>query len=66
MTEGFGPKIDGFDHFNFGDHKGLRKAIKKTPAIMVGNYGEGGIKLFRVLFERIRKICNKKKFVNFR
>ena len=21
MTEGFGPKIHGFDHFNFGDHK---------------------------------------------
>ncbi len=27
MTEGFGPKVDGFDHFNFGDHKGLKKAI---------------------------------------
>ena len=26
-TEGFGPKVDGFDHFNFGDHKGLEKAI---------------------------------------
>ena len=25
MTEGFGPKVDGFDHFNFGDHKGLKK-----------------------------------------
>ena len=23
--EGFGPKVDGFDHFNFGDHKGLEK-----------------------------------------
>ena len=34
--EGFGPKVDGFDHFNFGDHKGLEKAItKRTAAIMV-------------------------------
>ena len=35
-TEGFYPKVDGFDHFNFGDHKGLEKAItKRTAAIMV-------------------------------
>ena len=36
MTEGFSPKVEGFDHFNFGDHKSLEKAItKKTAAIMV-------------------------------
>ena len=23
MTEGFGPKVEGFDHFNFADHKSL-------------------------------------------
>ena len=23
MTEGFGPKVGGFDHFNFGNHKQL-------------------------------------------
>ena len=23
MTEGFYPKVDGFDHFNFGDHRKL-------------------------------------------
>jgi acetylornithine/N-succinyldiaminopimelate aminotransferase len=42
-TEGFGPKVDGFDHFNFGDHKGLEKAItSKTAAIMVETImGEG-------------------------
>ena len=47
MTEGFGPKIDGFDHFNFGDHLGLKKAItNKTAAIMVETImGEGGIKV---------------------
>ena len=36
MTEGFGPKVGGFDHFKFGDHKSLKKSItKKTAAIMV-------------------------------
>ena len=25
MTEGFGPKINGFDHFKFGDHASLKK-----------------------------------------
>jgi len=25
MTEGFGPKVDGFDHFEFGNHKDLKK-----------------------------------------
>ena len=25
MTEGFGPKVQGFDHFIFGDHKSLKK-----------------------------------------
>ena len=46
MTEGFGPKVGGFDHFNFGDHKKLKKLItKKTAAIMVETImGEGGIK----------------------
>ena len=29
MTEGFYPKVDGFDHFNFGDHKGLEKKLQK-------------------------------------
>ena len=25
MTEGFGPKVSGFDHFEFGSHKSLKK-----------------------------------------
>ena len=25
MTEGFGPKVTGFDHFVFGDHNSLKK-----------------------------------------
>ena len=28
MTEGFGPKVDGFDHFEFGNHQSLKKAIQ--------------------------------------
>ena len=44
MTEGFGPKINGFDHFNFGDHKSLKRSItKNTAAVMVETImGEGG------------------------
>ena len=64
MTEGFGPKIGGFDHFNFGDHKALKKLItKKTAAIMVETImGEGGIKTIPDWCLRgLRTICNKKK-----
>jgi len=66
MTEGFGPKVDGFDHFEFGDHKSLKKAINsKTAAIMVEPVmGEGGIKVISNWFLRkLRKICNKKKIL---
>ncbi len=62
-TEGFGPKVDGFDHFNFGDHKGLEKAItKRTAAIMVETImGEGGIKAIPdYCLKGLRKLCNKK------
>ena len=66
MTEGFGPKVDGFDHFEFGDHKGLKKAItKKTAAIMIETImGEGGIKVIPDWCLRdLRKICNQKKIL---
>ena len=62
-TEGFYPKVDGFDHFNFGDHGGLEKAItKRTAAIMVETIlGEGGIKVIpEVCLKGLRKLCNKK------
>ena len=65
-TEGFHPKVDGFDHFNFGDHKSLEKAItKKTAAIMVETImGEGGIKVIPDFCLRgLRKLCNKKKIL---
>ena len=66
MTEGFGPKVDGFDHFNYGDHKSLKKSItSKTAAIMVEPImGEGGIKVIPDwCLRELRKICNKKKIL---
>ena len=62
-TEGFAPKVDGFDHFNFGDHKGLEKAItSRTAAIMIETImGEGGIKVFPdYCLVGLRTLCNKK------
>jgi len=61
--EGFGPKVDGFDHFNFGNHKSLEKSItKRTAAIMVETVmGEGGIKVIPdYCLKGLRKLCNKK------
>ncbi len=66
MTEGFYPKVDGFDHFNFGDHKGLEKAVtNRTAAIMVETIlGEGGIKVIPdFCLKGLRKLCNKKKIL---
>ena len=66
MTEGFGPKVGGFDHFKFGDHQSLKKAItNKTAAIMVEPImGEGGIKVIPDwCLKELRKICNKKKIL---
>ena len=64
--EGFGPKVDGFDHFNFGDHKSLEKSItSRTAAIMVETImGEGGIKVIPdYCLVGLRKLCNKKKIL---
>ena len=64
--EGFKPKVDGFDHFNFGDHKGLENAItSRTAAIMVETImGEGGIKVIPdFCLKGLRKLCNKKKIL---
>ena len=66
MSEGFGPKVPGFDHFNFGDHNGLKKAItKKTAAIMCETVmGESGIKVIPDwCLKGLRKLCNKKKIL---
>ena len=70
MTEGFGPKIPGFDHIVFKDTKprfpNLRNKIKKnTAAIMVETIlGEGGIKQIPdKCLKYLRKICNQKKIL---
>ncbi len=66
MTEGFGPKVNGFDHFEFGNHKSLKNKItKNTAAIMVETImGEGGIKVIPDwCLKELRKICNKKKIL---
>ena len=70
MTEGFGPKVPGFDHINFKETKprfpNLRKKIKKnTAAIMVEPIlGEGGIKpIPDKCLKYLRKICNEKKIL---
>jgi|TARA_A100001234_G_scaffold219479_1_gene230363 acetylornithine/N-succinyldiaminopimelate aminotransferase len=70
MTEGFGPKISGFDHIVFRNSKprfpNLRNKINKnTAAIMVETIlGEGGIKQIPdKCLKYLRKICNKKKIL---
>ena len=63
MTEGFGPKVNGFDHFKFGNHTSLKKKISKnTAAIMIETImGEGGIKVVPDwCLVGLRKICDQK------
>ena len=63
MTQGFGPKVPGFDHFEFGNHKKLKRLINKnTAAIMIETVmGEGGIKVVPAwCLRELRKICDKK------
>ena len=60
-TEGFGPKVDGFDQVPFADHEFLKKAINKnTAAIMVETImGEGGIKIVPdFCLKGLREICD--------
>ncbi len=66
MTEGFGPKVSGFDHFKYSDLKSLKKKItKNTAAIFFETaMGESGIKVHSKKFlKEVRKICNKKKIL---
>jgi len=63
MIEGFGPKVPGFDHFEFGNLKSLKKKItNNTAAVLIETLlGEGGIKVHSKIFlKNLRKICNKK------
>ena len=66
MTEGFGPKVSGFDHFKFGDLKSLKKKINRNTAAIFFEtaMGESGIKVNSKSFlKEVRKICNKKKIL---
>ena len=60
-TEGFGPKVDGFDQVPFADHEATKKAINKnTAAILLETIqGEGGIKVVPdVCLKGLREICD--------
>ena len=66
MTEGFFPKVEGFDHFEFGNHRQIERAISnRTAAIMIETImGEGGIKVIPdICLKGLRKLCNKKKIL---
>ena len=61
-TEGFGPKVDGFDQVPFADHEAVKKAItKNTAAIMIETImGEGGIKVVPdYCLKGLRELCDK-------
>ncbi len=63
MTEGFGPKVAGFDHFKFGDINSLKKKIKKNTAAIFFEtaMGESGIKVHSNKFlKQVKKICKQK------
>jgi len=65
-TEGFGPKVDGFDQVPFADHEAIKKAInKKTAAIMIETIvGEGGIKVVPdYCIKGLRDLCNEKEIL---
>ena len=61
-TEGFGPKVDGFDQVPFADHEAIKKTISKnTAAIMIETImGEGGIKIVPdICLKGLRELCDK-------
>ena len=65
-TEGFGPKVDGFDQVPFADHEAIKKAINKnTAAIMVETImGEGGIKIVPdFCLKGLRDLCDEHKIL---
>ncbi|MEO0618899.1 MAG: aspartate aminotransferase family protein [Pseudomonadota bacterium] len=58
---GFGPKMDGFDHVDFGDHDAIAPAITdETAAILVEPVqGEGGIRpLPAPCLKGLRELCD--------
>ncbi len=60
-TEGFGPKVNGFDQVPFADHEAVKKTINQnTAAIMIETImGEGGIKVIPdFCIKGLREICD--------
>jgi acetylornithine/N-succinyldiaminopimelate aminotransferase len=59
--DGFGPKVDGFDHVAFDDEAALRAAITpETAALMIEPIqGEGGLRSAPTrLLKQLRDICD--------
>ena len=59
--KGFGPRMEGFDQVEFGDHDALKAAItEETAAILVEPVqGEGGVRaLPDVCLRGLREICD--------
>jgi len=60
-TQGFGPKVEGFDQVPFADHEAIKKTINKnTAAIMIETIlGEGGVKVVPdFCIKGLREICD--------
>ncbi|TRO89493.1 aspartate aminotransferase family protein [Glycocaulis profundi] len=59
--EGFGPRMEGFDQVEFGDHQAMRDAVtEETAAILVEPVqGEGGVRaLPDVCLRGLRELCD--------
>ena len=60
-SEGFGPKVEGFDQVPFANHEAIKKAINKnTAAILLETIqGEGGIKIVPdFCLKGLRELCD--------
>ena len=60
-TEGFGPKVEGFDQVPFANHEAIKKTINKnTAGIMIETImGEGGIKVVPdFCLKGLRELCD--------
>jgi len=59
--EGFGPRMEGFDQVEFGDHEALKEAVtEETAAILVEPVqGEGGVRaLPEQCLRGLRELCD--------